>query len=80
MEAGSLERKVEASQAATINAAELLSLQDKVGAVETGRYADLIAVDGDPLSDITLLQHVKFVMKGGVVVKGGNRNSVSSDN
>ena len=63
---------IEVIQAATINAAELLSWQDKVGALEPGHYADLIAVDGDPLRDITVLQHVKFVMKGGtVVVKDG---------
>jgi imidazolonepropionase-like amidohydrolase len=60
---------LEAIQAATINAAELLSWQDSVGALEPGDYADVIAVDGDPLSDITTLQHVKFVMKGGTVVK-----------
>ncbi len=60
---------LEAIQAATINAAELLSWQEKVGALEPGHYADVIAVEGDPLQDITLLQHVQFVMKGGVVVK-----------
>jgi imidazolonepropionase-like amidohydrolase len=60
---------LEVIQAATINAAELLNWQDKVGALELGHYADLIAVDGDPLADITVLQHVKFVMKGGTVVK-----------
>lgn len=63
---------LEAIQAATINAAELLSWQDKVGALEAGHYADLIAVDGDPLADITVLQKVKFVMKGGLVVKNGD--------
>ena len=60
---------LEAIQASTINAAELLSWQDKVGALEPGHYGDLIAVDGDPLKDITVLQHVKFVMKGGQVIK-----------
>ena len=60
---------LEAIQATTINAAELMSWQDRVGALEPGHYADLIAVDGDPLKDITVLQHVKFVMKGGTVVK-----------
>jgi imidazolonepropionase-like amidohydrolase len=60
---------IEAIQASTINAAELLSWQDKVGALEPGHYGDVIAVDGDPLKDITVLQHVKFVMKGGEVVK-----------
>jgi imidazolonepropionase-like amidohydrolase len=54
-----------------VNAAELLSWQDRVGALEPGHYADLIAVDSDPLADITVLQHVKFVMKGGAVVKDG---------
>jgi len=62
---------LEVIQAATINAAELLSWQDKVGAVEPEHYADLIAVEGDPLADITVLQRVNFVMKGGVVVKEG---------
>ncbi len=60
---------LEAIQAATVNAAELLSWQDKVGALDPDRYADIIAVDGDPLKDITELQRVKFVMKGGAVVK-----------
>ncbi len=60
---------LEAIQAATINAAELMSWQDKVGALEPGHYADIIGVDGDALKDITELQRVKFVMKGGTVVK-----------
>lgn len=61
----------EAIRAATVNAAELMNWQDKVGAIEAGKYADLIAVDGDPLADITVLQHVKFVMKGGKIVVSG---------
>lgn len=60
---------LEAIQAATLNAAELLSWQDKVGALEANHYADLIAVEGDPLHDVTELQRVKFVMKGGKIVK-----------
>ena len=60
---------LEAIRTATINAADLMGWQDRVGAAEPGRFADLIAVDGDPLVDITLLQNVKFVMKGGVVIK-----------
>ncbi len=60
---------LEVIRAATVNAAELLGWQERVGALESGHYADLIAVEGDPLADITVLQHVKFVMKGGVVVK-----------
>jgi imidazolonepropionase-like amidohydrolase len=43
--------------------------EDKVGALEPGRYADVIAVEGDPLTEIRQLQHVKFVMKGGAVMK-----------
>jgi imidazolonepropionase-like amidohydrolase len=60
---------IEAIRAATQNAADLMGWQDQVGALEPGKYADLIAVDGDPLTDVSTLQKVKFVMKGGVVVK-----------
>ena len=56
-------------QAATINAADLMGWSDKIGAVEAGKWADIIAVDGDPLHDVTTFEHVKFVMKGGEVVK-----------
>jgi imidazolonepropionase-like amidohydrolase len=62
---------IEAIRAATTTAAELLGWQDSVGAIEAGKYADLIAVEGDPLKDISVLRQVKFVMKGGVVVKDG---------
>jgi imidazolonepropionase-like amidohydrolase len=60
---------LQAIQTATINDADLLGWSDKVGAIESGKWADLIAVDGDPLQDVTTLQHVRFVMKGGEVVK-----------
>ncbi len=60
---------LQAIQTSTINDADLLGWADKVGTVEPGKWADIIAVDGDPLQDITTLQHVKFVMKGGEVVK-----------
>ena len=60
---------MQAIQAATTSAADLLGWSDKVGAVAPGLYADLIAVDGDPLADITELERVQFVMKGGVVYK-----------
>jgi imidazolonepropionase-like amidohydrolase len=56
-------------QSATVNAADLLGWADKVGTLEPGKWADLIAVDGDPLQDVTTLERVKFVMKGGSVVK-----------
>ena len=55
--------------AATVNAAELLGLSEQVGSLTPGRQADLIAVDGDPLADVAVLQSVKLVMKGGVVHK-----------
>jgi imidazolonepropionase-like amidohydrolase len=62
---------MQAIQSATTSAADLLGWSDRVGTVQVGRYADLVAVDGDPLRDITELERVKFVMKGGVVYKGG---------
>lgn len=60
---------LQAIQTATINDADLLGWSDRIGTIEPGKWADMIAVDGDPLGDITTLQHVKFVMKGGEVVK-----------
>jgi imidazolonepropionase-like amidohydrolase len=52
-----------------VNAADLLGWPGKVGSLERGAWADIVAVDGDPLKDVTTLEHVKFVMKGGEVVK-----------
>ena len=60
---------LQAIQTSTINDADLLGWSNKVGTLESGKWADIIAVDGDPLKDITTLEHVKFVMKGGTVVK-----------
>ncbi len=60
---------LQAIQAATVNDADLLGWSDRVGTIEPNHFADLIAVDGDPLQDVTLLERVKFVMKGGVVYK-----------
>ncbi len=62
-------KPVEALQAATVNGAELLGLSDRIGVVEAGKYADVIAVNGDPLADIQNMENVVFVMKGGEVVK-----------
>ena len=56
-------------QAGTINAADLMGWNDKVGTLEPGKWADIIAVVGDPLKDVLILQHVNFVMKSGVVYK-----------
>jgi len=58
----------QAIRAATADAAQLMAWQDRVGTIEAGKWADLIAVDRDPLKDITELQRVKFVMKAGLVV------------
>jgi len=58
-----------AIQAATIVDAEMMGWQNQIGSIEKGKYADLVAVSGDPLKDITELQKIKFVMKGGKVVR-----------
>jgi imidazolonepropionase-like amidohydrolase len=60
---------VRAIQAGTSINAEALGWQDRIGSIDEGKYADLIAVSGDPLADITELQRVKFVMKGGKIIK-----------
>ncbi|HEX3352989.1 MAG TPA: amidohydrolase family protein [Terriglobales bacterium] len=64
---------LETIRAVTSNAAEMLGWQDRIGVIEPGKFADLIAVAGDPVADITELEHVHFVMKGGEVI----RNSVA---
>jgi imidazolonepropionase-like amidohydrolase len=60
---------MEAIFAATRNAAELIGTPEDIGSVQKGRYADIVAVKGDPIADITVLQRVDFVMKGGETLK-----------
>jgi imidazolonepropionase-like amidohydrolase len=60
---------VQAIRAATVEAATLMGWEDRIGSLEAGKFADMIAVTGDPTSDITELERVKFVMKGGQVFK-----------
>jgi imidazolonepropionase-like amidohydrolase len=67
-------KPIDAIQAATISAADLLGWSNKVGVIEAGHYADIIAVNGDPLTDVRILESVRFVMKGGAVV----RNDIAS--
>lgn len=71
VEAGMSER--DAILSATRNAAELIGDSQNVGSVEAGKFADLIAVAGDPMEDITVLQRIDFVMKGGEVLKSEGR-------
>ena len=64
---------LEAIQSATVNAADLLGWSDRIGSLEPGKFADMVAVNGDPLKDVTLLENPVFVMKGGTVVKQTGR-------
>lgn len=66
-------------RAATVNAAELMGWGDRVGSIEPGKFADLVAVMGDPLADISELRRIRFVMKGGVVVKGIDPGSLTGE-
>jgi imidazolonepropionase-like amidohydrolase len=60
---------MQAIQSATVNAADLLGWSDRVGVIEPGHFADIIAVDGDPVANVRALENVAFVMKGGQVVR-----------
>jgi imidazolonepropionase-like amidohydrolase len=66
---------LDALRSATTVAAGVIGWQNDVGTIEKGKYADIVAVDGDPLTDITVMSHVMFVMKGGQVI----RNSFQED-
>jgi imidazolonepropionase-like amidohydrolase len=69
---------LEAIQAATIRAAELMGWDQNVGSIRPGKYADLLAVNADPLEDVSTLEKVDFVMKGGKIIKQNGRISGSS--
>lgn len=60
---------MKAIQSATVSGANLLGLSDRIGTIEKGKLADIIAVDGDPLRDIKVMKEVSFVMKEGVIYK-----------
>jgi imidazolonepropionase-like amidohydrolase len=60
---------MQAIQSATSNAADLLGKSDILGSIKPGKYADIVAVSGDPLQDVSVLEHVQFVMKDGKVYK-----------
>ncbi len=62
---------VEILRAATLNGADLLGWSDRIGLLEAGKLADVVAVEGDPLADVAALQKISFVMKGGTVVRRG---------
>ena len=60
---------MQAIQSATISAAELMGWEDRVGSLSPGKFADIVAVEGDALADLSSFEKVSFVMKGGVVHK-----------
>jgi imidazolonepropionase-like amidohydrolase len=59
----------QALRTATVRGAELMQMQNDIGTLEPGKYADIIAVQGNPINDISVMQKITFVMKGGVVFK-----------
>jgi imidazolonepropionase-like amidohydrolase len=68
---------MQAIQAATSNAADLLGHSSEIGSIKPGKFADLVAVSGDPLKDISLLENVEFVMKDGKVYKSAGAAACS---
>jgi imidazolonepropionase-like amidohydrolase len=56
-------------QAATLNASDLIGWADRVGTLEPGKFADIVAVQGDPLTNVRVLENINFVMKGGEIIK-----------
>jgi len=70
---------MEAIVSATVSAADLLGVPEELGAISAGRFADIIAVSGDPLKDITELERILFVMKGGVVYKSDGKERITAN-
>jgi imidazolonepropionase-like amidohydrolase len=64
---------IDALRTATVNGADLLGRSSEIGSIEPGKFADIVAVDGDPLADITVMEKVVFVMKGGEVYKNTSK-------
>ncbi len=69
-------RPMDALLAATRNAAELIGAADRIGSIQPGRFADIVATEGDPLADPGQFDHVSFVMKGDQVYRAGGRATV----
>ena len=61
---------MKAIQSATLEASKLLRIEDRLGTIETGKIADIVAVKGNPLDDIRIMRSVVFVMKDGIAIKG----------
>ena len=70
---------MQAIQAATSNAADLLGHSSEIGSIKTGKYADLVAVSGDPLTNISVLENAEFVMKEGKVYKQSGKSACSQE-
>lgn len=70
---------MDAIQSATSRPAEMLDMEGKIGVIAPGAYADIVAVSGDPLRDIKVLQNMQFVMKDGKVYKTGGKFSPLED-
>lgn len=64
---------MDAIKSATSRPAEMLEMEGKIGTIAPGAYADMVAVNGDPLSDVKILENVQFVMKDGKVFKSGGK-------
>jgi imidazolonepropionase-like amidohydrolase len=69
---------MQAITAATRTGAQLLKREDDFGSIAPGRFADIVAVEGDPLADVTRLEHMAFVMKGGQVYRGDPASCAAS--